>query len=221
MEQPQLFEASYRLLDSDHLGEAQAALGKIHQLRDKHSWPRFGDLLRPFTDTVPIAQYRKLESDLAARVREVHMLRTALGGMKTVKFAAVAVAVLGLGLGYTGYRAYAPDARAASAAPKIASALLADMKAFQRWPGPEAEGDAPPMVRTIAGQPYWIVIRNEVDRASHSDANGKPLTRHCQRYFVAEAQWDTATPPAWLTPHPYGLFGLGPIKWPEAGSQCR
>lgn len=219
MKEPHLFEAVYALLDSDQPGEAAAALTKIHQLRDKHSWPRFGDLLRPFTDTVPIAQFRKVESDLAARMREVLMLRAALGGIKNIKFAAVAVAVLGLG--YAGYRAYAPDAKAASAAPKIASALLTDMKAFQRWPGPEAEGDAAPMVRTIAGQPYWIVVRNEIDRVSHSDANGKPLTRHCQRYFAAEAQWDTATPPSWLTPHPYGLFGLGPIKWPEAAAQCR
>jgi hypothetical protein len=209
-----LFGQLVALLDSDQHGERSSALEKIFSLRTKHNFPNFGDVLHTLNSTVPLADYQKLESDLAQCLRQNQLLRAAVNFGRGLRRAAVVAVVIGIGCG--GYYFLWPDASAADA---LARAMLAEMNGWQNWPSKTFMGDSKPIVHAIEGRSWWVIIRGAMDKTSHADPSGNPDARHCQHYFAAPAQFDPAPPAAYLAPQPYGWFGR--MTWPEVAMQCQ
>jgi hypothetical protein len=217
-DEARLFGQLFALLDSDQQGERGSSLEKIFLLRPKHNFPKFGDLLHSLNNTVPLADYQKLESDLATCLRHNQILRAVVNVRAVLRWLlglTIAASVVG-GIGYGGYCLFWPDT---SAADELARGVLAEMQSWQDWPSKAFVGDSKPTVHVIAGRSYWIVIRGEMDKTSHADKFGDPAWRHCQHYFAAPAQYDVAPPADYLTPHPYSW--LGHMKWPEVAAQCQ
>jgi hypothetical protein len=80
-----------------------------------------------------------------------------------------------------------------------------------------AGGDLRPVVRTADGQPYWVTARFDAN-AAHYNAEGEAVTVQCVHLFAAPAVADAGV---YLEPHPYSLFGLGWLTWPERGVSCK
>jgi hypothetical protein len=221
------FQKLVAMMDSDQSGERQTALDMIHDRRGQNSWPKFVDLLRPFTDTVPLAQYQKLESDLAGWIatadqlaRNNKKLWAMLGLKESARRVGIAAAVIAAAFGgyrvlLGGYHFLWPDARAAS---ELSQAMLVEMARWKDWPRPNAVGDSSPVTHNFSGQIYWVVIRGEIDKTSRVDDYGRPVSRYCQHYHAAKAEYDPAPPASYLTPQPYSW--LGRMKWPEIAMQC-
>lgn len=217
-DEARLFGQLVALLDSDQQGERSSALEKIFSLRPQHHFPKFGDVLHSLNNTVPLADYQKLESDLAQCLRQNQILRAVVNiraFLKGLLSLAITVSVVG-GIGYGGYYLFWPDT---SAADELARDVLAEMRGWQDWPSKTFVGDSKPTVHMIAGRSYWIIIRGETDKTSRTDKDGDPVWRHCQHYFAAPAQFDPAPPAAYLTPEPYKW--LSRMKWPEVAAQCQ
>jgi hypothetical protein len=107
------------------------------------------------------------------------------------------------------YRTPEGDAKAQS----IANAGLREVLSHTRW----GNGDTPPTVVRVAGVDYWILVRGTVDTASHADARGRQVERHCLQLFAKEAVRDAS---AYLAPEPYKAFGYA-MNWPEHAAECR
>lgn len=223
-------------LDSDQPGEREAALGKIHTLREKMGWPRFVDLRGVTPEQLQAAEQNreKWEQAHAARVTEnaalarrnaalaarIAILRASLFVMLNWRMIAVACVVVAAGFG--GWRVWnaeaapdkAPVGQAAEDSANAAlDAALADGLSRARW----SAGDTVPVTMRVGGVDYWIVVRGTVDQASHADARGRPVERHCLQLYASEAVRDAG---AFLAPSPYLAFGQW-MKWPQRAAVCR
>ena len=225
------FEKLVAMLDSNQPGERETALTMIHARRVQHGWPKFVDLLRPFTDTVPLAQYQKLETDLAQWIaladrltRENQILRAALNLPMLLKRAGIAAGAVLLVLG--GCSVLRPSGvltlPTGVTDDAFSLATLSDMSPWRRWAFDnlrENNSWSSPWVGMIAGQNFWVIIKRDSDSKTYADNNGRPIMRRCLHYFVADAKYDSAiSPPLYFTPHPYNFFGH--MKWPEVASFC-
>lgn len=77
--------------------------------------------------------------------------------------------------------------------------------------------DTAPVVRQVAGNSYWVIVRYQQDQ-KHRDAAGQPVIVQCVRLYAAQAEPDAG---AYLKPRPYNLHGWGWLTWPERAADCR
>jgi len=79
-------------------------------------------------------------------------------------------------------------------------------------------GSYAPVVFYAGREPYWAMIRGDSDTKRHTDAQGRPVVVHCLYLYAVPA---TADAGGFLAPHPYSLFGVGWLKWPERAAECK
>ncbi len=232
-----LFRALFAQLDSDQPGEREAALGKIHSLRDKMGWPRFVDLRDVAQQleeaeqnlknaeqnreqwqqahTAKVAENAVLARRNAALVARIAALRSALWVM--LNWRMMAAAALAAAFVFGGWRVWiaqaAPDQVGQADDNTGLNAALADVLSRAKW----GAGDSAPATVRANGSEYWIVVRGTVDPASHVDARGRPLERHCLQLYASPALPDAG---AYIAPSPYLAFGQW-MKWPQRAAECR
>jgi hypothetical protein len=233
------------MLDSGQPGERQNAFEKIHTLRTQHGFPLWRDVLEQLENTVPLSAFQVKEAELAkwinahdqlarnnaALARQNAAMRVAVrlqlnwrrigqwGLMASLAGATVmAVGVVGYyGLYQGGRYLFSLWPRTDPAA---ISAKAAEDRLFREAIGGTRWGDVDtaPVVARLGGDEWWIIVRGYADTASHTDAFGKPVKRECLRLFAIRAETHGG---AYLTPHPYSLFGYGWLTWPERVAECR
>ncbi len=234
-----LFWNLFAQLGSDQPGEREAALGKIHSLREKMGWPRFVDLRGVTPEQLKEAEQNREQAEQnreqwqqahAARVAEnavlarrnaalvarIAALHSALWLM--LNWRMMAVAALAAAFAFGRWRVWiaqaAPgQAQAGQTDNSALDAALADVLSRARW----GAGDSAPVTVQVNGSAYWIVIRGTVDPASHADARGRPVTRHCLQLYASEAVRDEG---AFIAPSPYLAFGQL-MMWPQRAAECR
>ncbi|MGE0280205.1 MAG: hypothetical protein AB7P20_06275 [Rhizobiaceae bacterium] len=225
-------------LDSDQVGEREAALGKVHVLRGKVGWPGFADLWRRAENAISPEDFERVEKNLAqwkqahaAKEQENTLLKarvvalvsankstraalwTALNFKGLVKVATVLAFVSGGGWWWWQAQA-APDQQpvASDPAETATNAALRDVLSRMRWKA----DDSAPLVVTVNGAAWWVIARGSTDAGSHADAWGKPIERHCLQIFAEKAVPDAG---AYRTPAPY-LLGIW-LRWPLRAAECR
>ena len=114
--------------------------------------------------------------------------------------------------------------------------LAAAVFGYQRWtavPWPD-RGDADlrsiagnvtwglsfdePFVATVAGRPYWLLLRGDIDTSSYVDGSGRHVVMRCLHVFAAPAD---AASGQYRAPNPYSFFGFGWLQWPERYAACQ
>jgi hypothetical protein len=229
-----LFWALFAQLDSDQSGEREAALGKIHSLREKMGWSRFIELRGVTPEQLKEAEQNReqWEQAHAARVAEnaalarrngallarIVALRSALWVMLNWRMVGGVIVAAALGSGgwwwwSTAQAAPGKDTAGQAADDSALNAALADVLSRARW----GAGDTRPATVRVNGSEYWIVVRGAVDQTSHVDAQGRPLERHCLQLFASDAVRDQG---AYIAPSPYLAFGWW-MKWPQRAAECR
>jgi hypothetical protein len=234
-----LFWALFTQLDSDQPGEREAALGKIHSLRQKLAWPRFVDLRGVSPEQLKEAEEKRDQAEQnreqwqqahAARVAEnaalarrnaallsrIAALHSALWVMLNWRMmAAAALTALFVFGGWRVWNAQAAPGHAQTGHSDNSAldAALADMLSRAKW----GAGDSAPVAVQVNGSAYWIVIRGTVDPASHADARGRLIVRHCLQLYASEAVRDDGV---FIAPSPYLAFGQW-MKWPQRAALCR
>jgi hypothetical protein len=236
-----LFGQLVALLDSPNPAERVAALEKLTALRPKMGWLKFIDLLLKLESTVTAEEAENLEKSLrewmqahservteiaalrrviAARAAQVASLKSAL--WFSINWRRLAALSLVLTVGYGSWRwsnaEAAPDRQpvphaAADNAEAAIDTGLRDLLSRTKW----GLGDTTPVIITLNGTPYWVVIRGITEAKSHSDTWGRPIERHCLALFASEARRDAG---AFLTPAPYLAFGRW-MRWPQRAAECR
>lgn len=218
------------LLNSNQVGEREAALGKIHALRSTVAWPGFVDLWQRAENAVSPEDFEKVEKNLAqwqqahgaevaksAVLRaEIKTLRAALWSWRNLRSLATACLVLAFiaGGGWYWWDAQAAQQRVQSDPAQAATnAAMRDVLERMRW----GTGDTAPIMIKVGGAPYWVITRGTVDAASHADARGQLIERHCLQLFASEAVPDSG---AFVTPEPYLAFGWL-MQWPQRAAECR
>lgn len=237
-----MFGGLVKLLDSDQAGERAAALDKLITLRPKMQWPSFTELLRKLENTITSEQLEAAERRAAQAVKahEAQLAENArLARLNSVQAAALAslrsalwfatvkwrrVGLVGLVCVPPVYLTWSAVNSAGGSAPGVSKAAAAestqtaidtgmrDVLSRMKW----GLGDTPPVVITVTGTPYWVVVRGSVNASSHTDAQGRPIERHCLELYANEAVRDAG---AYLTPAPY-RFGMW-MKWPRRADECR
>jgi hypothetical protein len=239
-EKAKLFASVFGMGDSPVEAEAVAAFLKYRTLRDKMGWPGFGDILRKLESVITPEQFEAVERDLVqcrqerdARASEVAALKRANTDLTariislraalffSLKWKRLAVVGLLVAAGYGGWRwsnaearpDNAPAVRASDGEHTALDAAFQEALSQTKW----ASGDTQPAVWRIGGANYWTVFRGNVDAASHADAHGHPIERHCLQLYATEAVTDAG---AYLTPSPY-LAGGWWMKWPLRAAECQ
>ena len=54
-----------------------------------------------------------------------------------------------------------------------------------------SEGWSEPFARTIAGKPYWLMFRGDIDASHYSDSRSRPVEMRCLHLYAAPAQPDS------------------------------
>ena len=76
-----------------------------------------------------------------------------------------------------------------------------------------------PFVVSLDNQPYWLMVRGETDDTSFVDGTNHPVVMRCVHLFGGPAA--EAAGAQYYKPHPYSLFGLGWLRWPERYADCQ
>jgi len=148
------------------------------------------------------AKYQKAQAQMAI----LKSMRSARRNWKRV--AAAGVLILAA---YAGYDRLTAEPAAQREASDKGFRQMAGATAFMETP------DSPPVVRVVAGVPYWVIVRRDQNQR-HDDGDGQPTTVQCVHLFAAKADADAGV---YLKPHPYALWGWGWFTWPERAVDCR
>ena len=73
-----------------------------------------------------------------------------------------------------------------------------------------SEGWNEPFARAIAGKPYWLMFRGDIDASHYSDSRSRPVEMRCLHLYAAPAQPDSGQ---YRKPSPR-LLGF--VRWPGA-----
>jgi hypothetical protein len=179
----------------------------------------FRDFIADLESALPKAKAEELEKKLAdyitanaaaakrdaAQRRDIATLKAALWVKTNWKMVgAVAAAMLVAVTGYWAYERYWSRSEAVNAGLRAALDEAT-------W----GEGWSEPTASRIAGEPYWLLFRGDVDSSSYSDSHGQPVDMRCLHLYAAPAEPDSGQyfkPSARL---------LGWVKWPEVAMQCK
>lgn len=185
----------------------------------------FRDIVQDIENAIPLHQYQDLENRCAAFAqanaglaqqntalsRSLAAYKAALGIKLLHWKRALSIAVLPV-IAWVAYDHFTGEAQAqrAAAVPGFES-----MAGATAWVNSAA--DTAPVVRQVAGNPYWVTVRYRQDQ-THRDAAGRPVTVQCVRLYATPAEPDAG---AYLKPRPYSLYGWGWLTWPERAADCR
>jgi hypothetical protein len=237
-ERERLRDLIWAHMDDANEGESLTAFGKARGLKEKMGGPGFADILRERNAAAPKleaaaqnlaaaeksrAEWKLAHDKLAAAntnlLKENSALKARILALRAVKgslsLKRLAASMVVLAVGYGGWHWSNADANPSTTAvidEHIENGLRDALKQT-KW----AEGDTTPAAWRINSTHWWIVARGYRDSATHADAHGKLIERHCIKIFAREAVADAG---AYLTPNPYALFGAW-TKWPESAAVCR
>lgn len=206
-------------LDDDMPGQRANALELLRE-HFKKVGRSFREIVSDIESALPKAKVDELEKKLkdymnvnaaaaqrdAAQRREIATLKAALWVKLNWRRIAEAGAVLAVAV--VGYWAYD---RYWSRSPAVNAALRETVESAT-W----GEGLSEPVARMIAGQPYWVLFRGDVDSSSYSDGDGRPLQMRCLHLYAAPAVPDSGE---YRRPSPRNFLGW--IQWPELAMQCK
>jgi hypothetical protein len=179
----------------------------------------FRDFIADLETALPKAKAEELEKKLAdymtanaaaakrdaAQRREIATLKAALWVKVNWKMTGAVVAALLVGvIGDWAYERYWSRSEAVNAGLR---ATLDEATWGEGWSEPAAS--------SIAGEPYWIMFRGNIDASSYSDSHGQPVDMRCLHLYAAPAQPDSGQ---YFKPSPRFL---GWVKWPEVAMQCK
>jgi hypothetical protein len=119
--------------------------------------------------------------------------------------AAIGVVALVIAAGVGAYRAMQPAAEPEMSA--VAREQLAAQVRSTQW----SSGRFGPAVRTLDGDPWWVVLIGDDDGSSFANKTGDAVTLHCFHYFArpAKAAFGNFLKPA------------SDADWQERGRECR
>jgi hypothetical protein len=194
----------------DHLQKiGQTFAGLVHEFEQAIPAQKYTDLEQLYNNAVNdntawAQRCQQKESALAAATRQVTLLKGMvwfqLNWGTLLSAAALLLAVL------FGYRWLTRPAWPASA-----DGDLSRIASRTTW----GLGFDQPFVATIAGKPYWLLLRGEVKESGYVDNVNRPVVMRCLHIFAAPAeaesgQYHAAQPYAW-----------GLLQWPERLVDCQ
>jgi hypothetical protein len=206
-------------LDDDMPGLRGNALEALRE-HLKKAGRTFRDVVADIENALPLAKAEELEKKLAdymkanaaaakrdtAQRREIATLKAALWVKVNWKITgSVAAALLVAVTGYWAYERYWSRSDAVNAGLRTAVAEAA-------W----GEGWSEPFVSHVGGEPYWLLLRGDIDASDYSDSHGRPVEMRCLHLYATPAKPDSGR---YLRP-PSRNF-LGWFDWPELAMQCR
>jgi len=213
----------FAMLDADMPGERSNALELLHA-HQKKIGHFCRDIVQEIEIAIPLRDYEDAQNQLAAAMqanaglaRQYQAARVQLGAYKTIlsirrywrhATACVTLPVIAL-VGFEYFTAAPPALRAAR------DAGFQAMAHATAWA--DTSADSPPVVREVAGAPWWIIVRRDQNTA-HEESDGRPVTVQCVRVYADEATPDAG---AYLKPRPYAFWGWGWLTWPQLGADCR
>ena len=180
----------------------------------------FRDIVADLENAPPPARVEELEKKLGDYVsanakaakrdadlrREIATLKAALWVKTNWKvIGAIAAALLVVVIGGWAYGRYWSRGEAVDAGLRAAVAGAT-------W----AEGWSEPVAGRIAGEPWWLMFRGDLDASSFSDAQGRPIEMRCLHLYAAPATPDSGE---YAKPRPRNFLGW--VRWPELGIKCR
>lgn len=205
-------------LDDDMPGIRGNALDALRE-HLKKAGRTFRDIVADIETALPLAKAEELEKKLAdymtanaaaarrdaAQRREIATLKAALWVKVNWKITgSVAAALLVAVTGYWAYERYWSRSDAVNAGLRAAVAEAA-------W----GEGWSEPFVSRVGGEPYWLMLRGDIDASSYTDRHGRPVEMRCVHLYATPAQPDSGR---YLRPPRNFLAWL---NWPELAMQCR
>ena len=114
----------------------------------------------------------------------------------------------------------------------VPAIVLAGWLGYERWVWPAEVDNAlhrlavhepwrpgygDPVVRVIAGNPYWVLAFGDSDMSGHATAQGTPIGMNCVHLYAAPAKQEFG---AYVKDSPFALWGWWK-KWPERAVDCR
>lgn len=211
------------MLDSDQPGERGNALEALHK-HQKKIGHFCRDIVADSENAIPLQQYQDLENRCSAFAQAnagLAQQNAALSHRLAAYKAALAIklhwrrALFIAAVPVVGLVAHHLFSGETHAAREAAAPVFERMAAATPWVA--SPTDTAPVVRQMAGYPYWVIVRYQQDQ-KHRDAAGQPVTVQCVRLYAAPAEPDAG---AYLKPRPYRLHGWGWLKWPERAADCR
>jgi hypothetical protein len=210
------------MLDSGFPGERSNGAELLHE-HQKKIGHFCRDIVNEYENSVPLSQFQDVQNRCTAFEQANIGLanqNTLLARQLTAYKAALNVklnwkSVFWLSpiiVGWLGYAYVTGESRADREAARPGFESLA---AATRWVN--SSTDSTPVVRQIAGNPYWVIARYREDHA-HRDATGKPVIVQCVQLYGERATPDAG---AYTKPHPYSFFGWGWLTWSERATDCR
>jgi hypothetical protein len=210
--------------DSSFPGERVNALDLLYEHLQKIG-QTFAGLVHEFEQAIPAQKYSDLEqlynnaaqenaqwaqrcqqkeAALATAMRQVTLLK----GMVWLRLnwgTLVAAGVLLFAVLY-GYRWVTRPTW-----PATADADLSRIVSHTTW----GVGFDQPFIATVAGKPYWLLLRGEVKESGYVDNLNRPVAMRCLHIFASPAdpdsgQYRAAQPYAW-----------GMLQWPERLIDCQ
>jgi hypothetical protein len=206
-------------LDDDMPGLRGNALEALRE-HLKKAGRTFRDIVADIENALPLAKAEELEKKLAdymtanaaaarrdaAQRREIATLKAALWVKVNWKITGSAAAALLVAVtGYGAYERYWSRSDAVNAGLRAAVAEAT-------W----GEGWSEPFVSRVGGEPYWLLLRGDVDASSYSDRHGRPVEMRCLHLYATPAQPDSGQ---YVKPSPRNFLGW--VSWPELATQCR
>ena len=217
--------------DSSFPGERVNALDLLYDHLQKIG-QKFSDLVHEFEQAIPAQKYADLEQLYNNAVKD----NTAWAQRYSEQEKLLDSTARQLAIYKHACRIKANWHALASALAGATVLLAAAVFGYQRWtavPWPD-RGDADlrgiasnvtwglsfdqPFIVTLAGRPYWLLLRGEVDASSYVDGSGRHVVMRCLHVFAAPAD---AASGQYRAPNPYGLFGFGWLQWPERYAACQ
>jgi hypothetical protein len=210
------------MIDSEFPGERSNGAELLHE-HQKKIGHFCRDIVNEAGNSVPLSQFQDMQNRCTAfeqaniglanqntlLVRQLTAYKAALNIKLHWKAVFWLIPIIMGGLAYDYFTGESQADREA-ARPGFES-----LAAATRWINSSA--DSAPVVRQIAGKPYWVIARYRQD-LTHRDDAGKPVNVQCVQLYGERATPDAG---AYTKPRPYSLFGLGWLTWSERANDCR
>jgi hypothetical protein len=214
-------------LDDPMAGQRGTALGMLHTHMEKngYSWRAWlGDLEEAARNK---AEADALRQDNAKLTADLTTWKAAV--TKWEKAHKDLVRKLALSEGIDWLRKRAKWIAAVLAFPVIA---LTAWLGYERWVWPAEvdnglqqlaahepwrAGYSDPVVRVIAGNPYWVLAFGDSDTSGYATAQGTPIGMNCVHLYATPAELKFER---YVKASPFALWGWW-RKWPERAVDCR
>lgn len=206
-------------LDDEMPGVRANALESLREHLNKGG-RKFCDLVADLENAVSPAAADELRETLAEHVKlnqaakrndaiyraEIKALKAALWVKGHWKISgAVAGVVVAVAVGGWAYQHYFSRSEAVNAG--LRAAVLS-----ATW----GDGWGEPVAAKIAGEPYWLMFRGDIDASTYSDNHGNAVEMRCLHLYAAPAEPYSSQ---FVKPSPRNFLGW--VKWPELATHCK